>query len=882
MVRNYLRDSRFVDRGGRQPCSSSRSPAGGQNELRFILMVLTKKLKNGDPIVHINDEQISLIGEIRFLDLTLNRKLTFAKVRSSHVAKACVKATNIYRGLARVAKVTWGMSPVVVRAIFVEMIEPVLYASCAWASAIGKLGVRNIRDAVQRSVALKASRVHLPSFRADPPETASSQHKNERSGLSGRTSTLTEVEGKIGEWHDGEGIWYSTLRLDPLCTAFQAEMVALQRAIRKAENGKYGLVNIFSDFRCFLELLTDPKIYHLLTHEARREISEIVAEGKAVRLFWVRVHAGIVGNELTRLAALTKKTAAVYDRFPLSHAKVIRAATLEEWQKRDAEGSTGQITKCFFPLLFRSKLRDSLYCACDPAKIQDMLDVLEDCDIFHQERVALETGINVRIARRHFPEIIEYTDSKEVKYVPQVQGVKDELGDNNAFNLPSQQYYVDASTSFISVSELIQQYKGSTECGSNEILTKNDLSSTEGSIQTKMATPEMRSIYLIEENSMVELKTNETNKYSDVSDLIENQESSVNDNADIVKEKVCVTENIKGDAIREEEVKFLNFNKHKCPRFKTNLTLEDLQQKLKLGKTGNGKRLIAKMMSIHHNNSTAYKCNERSGKDAITPSCNSAIYINSGTPKDCPDLEAILELVEQKFMPNADNTGWCSAEDVSATEEIITKLLHVPSSRDMLLGQNVVFTKMAVNISNTLAEGGVETRLRPVVISGRVGQFTSNGGWHFVYLPHMIPNLLKNKIIDVDEFEMSANGLPLPRDHVPKDGCFLHIHINKEHTPTHAVVTIVKRHLPLKLRNESNTTIHVCNTCTAVFRDTEQFNLHHKSCFKKHENLMNLDQTNSNSETSTCDDMVDLEGLTLSDPSFFSPALLFYTIATLS
>ncbi|GBP47702.1 hypothetical protein EVAR_14232_1 [Eumeta japonica] len=49
-------------------------------------------------------------------------------------------------------------------------------------------------------------------------------------------------------------------------------------------------------------------------------------------------------------AALTKKMAADYDWFPLSHAKkMIRAASLEELQNRYAEGSTGEIIKCFFP-----------------------------------------------------------------------------------------------------------------------------------------------------------------------------------------------------------------------------------------------------------------------------------------------------------------------------------------------------------------------------------------------------------------------------------------------------------------------------------------------------------------------------------------------------
>ncbi|GBP78579.1 Putative 115 kDa protein in type-1 retrotransposable element R1DM [Eumeta japonica] len=135
---------------------------GVRNKLRFApsktnSMVLTKKLKYDDPVVHMNGERISSVGEIRLLGLTIDKKLTFIP----HVAKACKKATNIYKGLARAAKATWGLSPEIVRTIYITVIEPiVLYASCAWAPATRKLGVRKMLDAVQRSVALKACRAH--------------------------------------------------------------------------------------------------------------------------------------------------------------------------------------------------------------------------------------------------------------------------------------------------------------------------------------------------------------------------------------------------------------------------------------------------------------------------------------------------------------------------------------------------------------------------------------------------------------------------------------------------------------------------------------------------------------------------------------------------
>ncbi|GBP18798.1 Putative 115 kDa protein in type-1 retrotransposable element R1DM [Eumeta japonica] len=64
--------------------------------------------------------------------LTIDKRLTF----TPYVAKACKKAANIYKGIARVAKATWVMSPEIVRTIYVAVIEPiVMYASCAWAPA---------------------------------------------------------------------------------------------------------------------------------------------------------------------------------------------------------------------------------------------------------------------------------------------------------------------------------------------------------------------------------------------------------------------------------------------------------------------------------------------------------------------------------------------------------------------------------------------------------------------------------------------------------------------------------------------------------------------------------------------------------------------------
>ncbi|GBP15282.1 hypothetical protein EVAR_92276_1 [Eumeta japonica] len=123
----------------------------------------------------------------------------------------------------------------------------------------------------------------------------------------------------------------------------------------------------------------------------------------------VLAHAEVASNEradeLARRAALTKKTAAGSDRFPLSHAKrVIRAVSLEKGKKDTPREARMKSPNAFF---LGFKLKDSPYCTCDPAKEQNILHALEECNIFTRERADVEMKIDRRVKRQNFPEILE-------------------------------------------------------------------------------------------------------------------------------------------------------------------------------------------------------------------------------------------------------------------------------------------------------------------------------------------------------------------------------------------------------------------------------------------------------------------------------------------
>ncbi|GBP14592.1 Putative 115 kDa protein in type-1 retrotransposable element R1DM [Eumeta japonica] len=280
-------------------------------------------MKYDDPVVHMNGEKISLIDEIRLVGLTIDRKLTFIP----HVAKACKKAVNIYKGSARTARATWGLSPEIVRTVHITVTEPIiLYASCTWARATEKLGVRKMLDAVQRIVALKACLVHRTV----------SLH----SALI--LSRLLPLDIRVRE-----AAWLYKVK----CGKDLGDTFVDRELEKPVYFGDLSHPAHVPDIR--YESVEDMDCQTLVS-PGGVDLSEIVAEGRAVRLFWIRAHVGIAETEraveLARRTALTKKTAADYDKFPLSYAKkVIRVAILEEWQELYAEGSTGEITKCFFP-----------------------------------------------------------------------------------------------------------------------------------------------------------------------------------------------------------------------------------------------------------------------------------------------------------------------------------------------------------------------------------------------------------------------------------------------------------------------------------------------------------------------------------------------------
>lgn len=343
---------------------------GVRNKLGFAphktnAMVITRKLVHDTPLLRMGGVGIGMSQEFKILGLTIDNKLTF----NSHATNVCKKALNVYKQLSRAAKVSWGLSPEVIRIIYTATIEPIImYAASAWAPATKKKGIQKQLNAVQRGFAQKLTRAYrtvslnsglvlagiLPldlriqeaaalyeAKRGVPrPELkdreverptpyAQVKHPAEYTRLT-FTSLMdqeqvdahntqavqiytdgSKIEGEVGAalslWSGEAEIKAFKLKLPSYCTVYQAELLAICRATQEILKRSEGTFGIYSDSRSALQSVVNNGSLHPLAVEARENLSTSRLQNKEISLFWIKAHAGLERNE--RADQLAKEAA---------------------------------------------------------------------------------------------------------------------------------------------------------------------------------------------------------------------------------------------------------------------------------------------------------------------------------------------------------------------------------------------------------------------------------------------------------------------------------------------------------------------------------------------------------------------------------------------
>lgn len=461
---------------------------GNKNKLRFAAhktqaMVATRKLKYTCPVLEMGGVTLKLSDSIRVLGITLDRNLNFGL----HLDQTTKKAAGLYRMVATAARAQWGLNSDIVRLIYTAVVEPtVLYAANIWADSMQKRIYRKKLERIQRLFAIKITKSHrtvslnssvllariLPlDLRAQeqkglfeikrgrpieeiPDATLEERfhpldhpHPSQRIGFKFCCAASIEdigpyqawpsaytdgskIEGKVGMavsvWVNGAESRYSAYRLSDYCSVYQAELAALLRATEMLTREKKSC--ILSDSRSALEGLAQPDPENPITVEIQNRLREALEAGREIRLFWVKAHVGIPGNEradeLAKKAALKDKRAPVYDRFPISFARrVLRERTEALWQARYLRAEGGSGTRLFFrdvkkaykilgklrmdnlnsliftghggmrQYLHRFKIMDSPLCVCGLRENETVVHVLLECPRFAAERLEIETRL---------------------------------------------------------------------------------------------------------------------------------------------------------------------------------------------------------------------------------------------------------------------------------------------------------------------------------------------------------------------------------------------------------------------------------------------------------------------------------------------------------
>ncbi|CAK1585042.1 unnamed protein product [Parnassius mnemosyne] len=469
-------------------------------------ILITKKIKYELPNLKLNNTKINFSEDLKILGLIVDRKLNFVK----HVDDTTKRAIALYKKVSRTARAQWGLNSEILRTIYLAVVEPtILYAAACWGSVANKVQIRKKLDRITRMFSImicKAHRtsslisstalariipldlraqeqkelylikrgkplIHLPGrMLAKPISPFTLPHPAERvresydlictqedvNMIQNNWPTIytdgSRISGMVGAavscWKEGKEVYKTKLKLSNYCSVYQAELAAILKALTfvKSKN-EFNKANILSDSRSALECLSNPSTVHPIAAEILTKINEIRNNRGDVKLYWIKAHCGILGNErgdeLAKLAAETSKQAPVYDCFPLSYAKrQLRDNTINTWQERYTKAETGAVTRRFFPdvtesyktiekinvnnlisqiltghggfkaYLFRFKLAESPYCSCDNQTSQTIEHILIDCPKFQLARLECELRMGFVLQEETLNRAINNNDSR--------------------------------------------------------------------------------------------------------------------------------------------------------------------------------------------------------------------------------------------------------------------------------------------------------------------------------------------------------------------------------------------------------------------------------------------------------------------------------------
>jgi ribonuclease HI len=470
------------------------------NEHKSKAMLLTrrKRKERKEIEIYLNNKPLIQVHSMKYLGIIFDSKLTFRE----HINYMVEKCTKLIFALSKSAKLNWGLKNAALKTIYTGGILPLLlYGAPVWRKAIDKASYKARLLRVQRLMNIKMAKAYrtvshealcvltgtMPidlkieqeariydltkgndigkiKFDKDMdvkywqhPAEASIRSTEEKEGkgvihiYTDGSKTDKGVGSGIAIFESGQHIKSIERRLNKNCTNNQAEQLAILEALQYIETTQRTDKNItiYTDSKITLDKLQNTKIHTYIIEEIRRKIIEMNKANWEIKLYWVKAHAGILGNELAdtlaKKAATNETLTEKYNKIPKSVVKKeLEEESMKKWQNNWMQTTKGSITKEYFPnieerlkmklnltqnftaivtghgktraYLHRFKIIDDPTCICEKA-VQTTDHLIFECEKLTKERKKLKTTalkegnwpINkIDLIRKHHKEFVKF------------------------------------------------------------------------------------------------------------------------------------------------------------------------------------------------------------------------------------------------------------------------------------------------------------------------------------------------------------------------------------------------------------------------------------------------------------------------------------------
>jgi ribonuclease HI len=461
------------------------------NESKTYAMMFTRLRNTPTLNLSMNGKNLVLVKQIRYLGIVIDHKLSW-RPHLNYIKGKVAKVQNIVSSIVRN---TWGASFEVAKLLYTAVIEAItLYGLSSWGSALRHKYAQTILTQIQRNCLLRVCKAYRTSA-ADSlcviaglmplhlkaqmryeqckvqtegflvrenvnipiqQRILSTRHPSiEIEHFTNPTSTHTplaiytdgsKMEGRVGfafvTFYEEEEICNEFYRLPDFCSVFQAELLAIRKALEYILVKELSPITLFSDSKSSIEAIRQRKPSNKIVSDIQGLFLQLQCNNQQIVIKWIKAHEGHFGNE--RADELAKNATQIDDILPHISAppsfvtfelcKKFKELWNRYWQ-RSTKGrwtykcfpTIGDRFKCQISInheltqllsnhgkhrqyLARFKITQMAHCRFCMTTVESFDHLLFDCNQFAISRFALEQNTlasNISFNVEHLPRILQ-------------------------------------------------------------------------------------------------------------------------------------------------------------------------------------------------------------------------------------------------------------------------------------------------------------------------------------------------------------------------------------------------------------------------------------------------------------------------------------------